>query len=173
MPASSTTRFSCTSPQRPRTCGRAERRHEAARLRAQLLLPGRNLAKPLADRGHLAGALVLELLRLLLELGQRLLDRREPRLGQLEQRRLALQQRVAGRRLQPVLPLALVLLDRGQLGAGPPEPLAAPQIDAAASEREAEQEGDDRCHGPTDDRDAVGRRRTKKSAPASPKTYRS
>ena len=110
--------------------GRPQRRHEAAGLGAQLLLPGRDLAEALADRGHLAGALVLELLRLRLELGQRLLDRRELRLGELEQRGLALQERVAGRRLEPVLPLALALLDGRQLVRRPPEPLAQPEVDA-------------------------------------------
>ena len=69
---------------------RAQGGDEAARLRAQLLLPGRDLAQALADRRHLAGALVLELPRLGLELVQRLLDRRELRLGELEQGRLAL-----------------------------------------------------------------------------------
>ena len=83
----------------------AERGDEAARLGAQALLSFGDGAQLLADRRDRSQALLLERLRLHLEPGQRLLDRRELRVGELEQRRLALQQRVAGRRLEPLLPL--------------------------------------------------------------------
>src|SRR5581483_4252028 len=109
--------------------GRAERGDEAARLAAQLLLAVRDLAQALADRGHLAGALLLELPRLELELGERLLDRRELRLGELEERRLALQER-----------------------------RARPEVDGCRADGEPEDEKD-RCHGPTDGRDPVGRQK--------------
>jgi len=58
--------------------------------------------------------------RLLLELRQRLLDRRELRIGDLEQGRLTLPQRLAGRRLEPLLPTG------GPLGPGEPLPRPGP-----------------------------------------------
>ena len=89
---------------------RAERGDEAARLGAEALLPLGDRAQLLADRRDRPQALLLERLRLRLEAAERLLDRRELRVGELEQRRLALQQRVAGRGLEPLLPLAVTLL---------------------------------------------------------------
>src|SRR5438270_6687089 len=141
---------------------RAQRGDEAPRLRAQLLLADRHLAQPLADLRHLAGALLLELPCLRLELRQRLLDRRELRLRQLEQRRLALQQHVARRRLEPLLPLALALRLR-QPFLDAPEPLAQPQPDGAAADEEPDHEEGDLSHGPTNARARVGRTRTKKN----------
>src|SRR5205085_5476346 len=90
--------------------GGTERGDEAAGLGAELLLPLRHEAELLADPRDLVQPALLERLRLQLELGQGLLDRRELRVGELEQRGLAPEERVAGRRLQVLLPLALAAL---------------------------------------------------------------
>ena len=86
-------------------------------------------------------------LRLHLELLQRLLDRRELRLGQLEQRGLALQERVAGGGLEAVLPLALALLGERQLAVEGCDPrlagadrAARPEEDGAAADEQSDAE---------------------------------
>ena len=164
--------------------GGAQRGDEAAGLGAQLLLALGDGAQLLADAGDLVQPPVFERLRLHLELLQRLLDRRELRLGQGEQRGLALQERIAGGHLEAVFPLALALLGERQLAVEGGDPrlagadrAARPEEDGATSDEQSDAEKCER-HGPTNGRDRVGRTRCgragpKKSAPASPKTYRS
>src|SRR5581483_3474515 len=91
---------------------RAERGDEVARLGAKPLLPVGNCAQLLADRRDGAEPALLELARLALEALQGLLDRREARLGQLEQRRLVLREGVPGHGLEPLLPLLLRALEQ-------------------------------------------------------------
>ena len=164
--------------------GGAQRGDEAAGLGAELLLALGDRAQLLADARDLVQAPVLERLRLHLELLQRLLDRGELRLGQREQRGLALQERIARRHLEAVLPLTLALLGERELAvegrdarlAGA-DRAARPEEDGATADEQSDAEKCER-HGPTNARDRVGRTRCgglgpKKSAPASPKTYRS
>src|SRR3954470_13323311 len=143
---------------------RAQCRHEAARLGTELLLPERDLAQPLADLRPRACALLLELPRLRLEPGQRLLDRGELRLRELEERGLALEEDVARRGLQPLFPLPLALRLREPL-LHAPEPLVQPEPDGRAADEETDHEEGDLRHGPTNARDRVGRSRTKKISP--------
>src|SRR5262249_47498249 len=111
---------------------RAQRGHEATGLGAELLLAVGDLAEPLADRRHLAGALVLELPRLRLHLRRRSLDGGELALGQLGQRALAFDQDVAGRRLETALPVGLML----QLLLRARDSLAAPEERGADADRQ-------------------------------------
>ncbi len=81
IPAISTTRRSCISPQRPRVAGRAQRRHQVARLGLQLVLGLGERPDLLAEPG--VGLLALELeepqpllvaAELLAQRGEQLLD---------------------------------------------------------------------------------------------------
>ena len=100
---------------------RAERRDEAAGLGAEALLALGDRAQLLADCRDRAQPLLLERLRLDLEPAECLLDRRKLRVGELEQRGLALQQGVARRGLQPLFPLAVALLGGADLARGDAE----------------------------------------------------
>ena len=72
---------------------RAECRDEAAGLLLEAALPLGDEPEVLVDAGDRREPLLLERLRLRVEAGERLLDRRELGLGQLEQRRRALRER--------------------------------------------------------------------------------
>ena len=87
--------------------------HEVAGLGAEPLLALGHGAQLLADDRHGRQPLLLECLRLGLEAQQRLLDRRELRLGQFEQGGLALRERLAADRLEALLPLRLGALEEG------------------------------------------------------------
>ena len=158
-----------------------ERGHQVAGLRPEALLALGHRPQLLAHGRDRAQPPLLELLRLGLEPLERLLDRRELGLGELEQRRLVPRQRVAGDRLEALLPKRVRPFEQVDLAAGGVpvavelriargERGARPEEDRGGTEGEAEEEKEDR-HQPTNDREGVGRQ--KKSAPASPKTYRS
>ena len=86
IPAASTARRSVISPQRPRVCGRAQRRHQVPRLLLQLLVPEVQRRHPLAEAGVGTLALDLHLLEAALVARQRLAER----VQQLRDRLLAL-----------------------------------------------------------------------------------
>jgi hypothetical protein len=79
---------------------------------------------------------VLERAGLLLELPQRLLDRRELRVGQLEEGALALQEGLAGRRFDALLPLRLPALDELQLLPLSRDDAASPEVDGGGADTE-------------------------------------
>ena len=75
MPASSTTRRSCISPQRPRTSGRAQRPHEILRLAAQPLLLLVELLQQRRDLALRVQAIAIAFAELLIDLRERVADR--------------------------------------------------------------------------------------------------
>src|SRR5581483_11675721 len=140
------------------------------------------------------GALLLELARLRLELLERLLDRLELRVGEVEQRPLAGRQRLAGDRLDALRPLALAALDelelllggaplRGAAVVGGPDRGARPEVDGGGAGEHSDQEQCDR-HGrgtirsPSDGIKKTRPLRVRRPAgaemsdPATPKSYR-
>ncbi len=120
-----------------------ERRDQASRLLLEAALPLRYEPQVLVDPGDRGEPLLLERLRLRIEARERLLDRGELGLGELEQRCRALGKRVARERPQLLIPLALGLLDerellvrRGEPGPIRPDLPARPQPETDPSSDE-------------------------------------
>ena len=137
MPAISTTRRSCISPQRPRTVGVRKRPHQVGGLGAQLGLAAADRLEQRRDLGAGLDAVLLDLAQLLIDLLQHVADRRDqlverlvlagdleggvllqprqPLVGQLEELLVARLQRRAGHRLEALAQLGLGLLEDGHL----------------------------------------------------------
>ena len=184
MPASSTTRFSCTSPQRPRTCGARSavtRLPVSARSRSCPSATARSCS-PTPSR--LASALLLELACAWLSnrcsvslIGASFAS------VELEQGALALRERIARRGLEPLLPLLLRALEQLEpLGRSSRSRSSASSRAASAARAQRRRRRRRRARPSRSEQDRAMSRRTverasdgadKKSAPASPKTYRS
>src|SRR5579884_609848 len=123
---------------------------EVAGLAAQPLLPRDDLAELLPHGRDLLQPALLERLRLALELVERLADRLQALVGEVEQRALAARQRVAGDGPDAVGPLLLGALEEGDLLVRR-APLAVERLLARAQHAPGPEPGGGRAERDSDD----------------------
>ena len=128
-------------------------------LLTQALLPLVDGLEQLGDRAHLCHPLLFEQTGLFVEAVERLLDRLKPCVRQLEQRGLAIRERVARERLEVLLPLVLGTPDQRELVVAAADLPARPNPD----DESAADDPADRCdvggHEPRNGTHGVGRNR--------------